>query len=435
MKAVSSHRVVIVGGGAGGLELAVRLGRRFGAQNVVLVDTNPFHIWKPSLHEVAAGTLDIHREGLSYAMLGHDSGFQFMIGRMTGVDRETRTITIGVFADPQGDPILPERTVRYDTLVLALGSYGNFFNTPGAELNAISLDTTDSAESFRIELLKAMARADAAAGDGVASKVNVVIVGGGATGVELAAELHEAGRTISAYGLARVDPGQDLRITLIEGGPRILGPLPERVSEAAESLLLERGIHVETNCRVSEVMRHAVITPDREFPSDLCVWAAGIKAPVLLQALELPLTPINQIIVNAHLVTPDPAIYAFGDCAAAPWGDTGKTVPARAQAAHQQASYLYKVIAARITGAPPVTQPFAFRDFGSLVSLGHAEGVGSLMGGLSGPSLRVEGWIARMMYSSSHWAHYATVLGMWGATMRSLARALTRRSRPRVKLH
>jgi NADH dehydrogenase len=280
-----------------------------------------------------------------------------------------------------------------------------------------------------------MARADATAGEGTASKVNVVIVGGGATGVELAAELHEAGRTISAYGLPRVNLEQDLRITLIEGGSRILAPLPERVSDAAEALLLERGIHVETDCRVSEVTRHEVIAQDRRFPSDLCVWAAGIKAPALLKVLDLPLTSINQIVVDDHLLTSDRAIYALGDCAAAPWGDTGKTVPARAQAAHQQASYLYKVIAARMTDAPPVTEPFVFRDFGSLVSLGHSDGVGSLMGGLSGPSLRVEGWVARVMYSSSHWAHYATVLGIWGATMRSLARVLTRRSRPRVKLH
>lgn len=431
----TSHRVVIVGGGAGGLELAVRLGRRYGRSNVVLVDSNPFHIWKPSLHEVAAGTLDIHREGLSYAMLGHDSGFQFLIGRVTGVDREARTVAIDAFVDSQGDPILPPRTVPYDTLVLALGSYGNFFNTPGAELHAISLDSTDSAEFFRTELLKAMARAEAFGKEGARSQVNVVIVGGGATGVELAAELHEAGIRISDYGFSQDTVADELKITLIEGGPRILGPLPERVSTAARSLLEARGIHVETNCRVSEVTQHAVRTADREFPSNLCVWAAGIKAPALLEALDLPLTAQHQIKVDDHLVTTDPNVYALGDCAAAPWAGTDKMVPARAQAAHQQASYLFKVLSARMDNGTPVAEGFRFRDFGSLVSLGHSEGVGSLMGGLSGPNLQVEGWIARVMYASSHWTHYAAVLGIWGATMRSLARVLTRRSRPRVKLH
>ena len=431
----TSHRVVIVGGGAGGLELAVRLGRRYGRDNVVLIDANPFHIWKPSLHEVAAGTLDIHREGLSYAMLAHDSGFQFLIGRVTGVDRTARTVAIDAFADAKGDPILPARTVPYDTLVLALGSYGNFFNTPGAELHAISLDSTDSAEFFRIELLKAMARADADAQAGAPRQVNVVIVGGGATGVELAAELHEAGRRISDYGLSRDRAADALKITLIEGGPRILGPLPERVSDAARTLLVQRGIQVETSCRVLEVTQHAVRTADREFPSDLCVWAAGIKAPGLLETLGLPLTPQHMIQVDDHLVTSDPNVYALGDCAAAPWAGTDKTVPARAQAAHQQASYLYKVLSARMDQTAPVAEGFRFRDFGSLVSLGHSEGVGSLMGGLSGPNLQVEGWVARVMYASSHWTHYAAVLGIWGATMRSLARVLTRRSRPRVKLH
>lgn len=431
----TSHRVVIVGGGAGGLELAVRLGRRYGRSNVVLIDSNPFHIWKPSLHEVAAGTLDIHREGLSYAMLGHDSGFQFLIGRVTGVDREARTVAIDAFVDSQGDPILPARTIPYDTLVLALGSYGNFFNTPGAELHAISLDSTDSAEFFRTELLKAMARAEAFGKEGARSQVNVVIVGGGATGVELAAELHEAGIRISDYGFSQDTVADDLKITLIEGGPRILGPLPERVSIAARALLVERGIQVETNCRVSEVTQHAVRTADREFPSDLCVWAAGIQAPALLEKLDLPLTKQKQITVDDHLVTSDANVYAIGDCAAAPWAGTDKIVPARAQAAHQQASYLFKVLSARMDNRTPVAEGFRFRDFGSLVSLGHSEGVGSLMGGLSGPNLKVEGWVARIMYSSSHWTHYAAVLGIWGATMRSLARVLTRRSRPRVKLH
>ncbi|WP_420226708.1 NAD(P)/FAD-dependent oxidoreductase [Pigmentiphaga litoralis] len=431
----TSHRVVIVGGGAGGLELAVRLGRRYGRSNVILIDSNPFHIWKPSLHEVAAGTLDIHREGLSYAMLGHDSGFQFLIGRVTDVDRAARTVAIDAFVDAKGDPILPARTVPYDTLVLALGSYGNFFNTPGAELHAISLDSTDSAEFFRTELLKAMARAEAFGKEGTRSQVNVVIVGGGATGVELAAELHEAGIRISDYGLSQDSVADELKITLIEGGPRILGPLPERVSEAASALLVERGIQVETSCRVSEVTQHAVRTADREFPADLCVWAAGIQAPALLEKLGLPLTRQHQIQVDDHLATSDPNVYALGDCAAAPWAGTDKTVPARAQAAHQQASYLFKVLSARMNNDAPVAEGFRFRDFGSLVSLGHSEGVGSLMGGLSGPNLKVEGWVARIMYSSSHWTHYAAVLGIWGATMRSLARVLTRRSRPRVKLH
>jgi len=318
--------------------------------------------------------------------------------------------------------------------VLAIGSLGNFFNTPGAEQYAISLDTTDAAERFRLELLKAMARASAGTDVATPGVVNVVIVGGGATGVELAAELHEAGRTISAYGLPGMTPDK-LRITLIEGGPRILGPLPERVARAAEALLVERGVQVVADCRVSQVTPHSVVAQDKVFDADLCVWAAGIKAPALMGRLGLELNGMQQIKVDETLRTADPAIYAIGDCAAAPWRETGKTVPARAQAAHQQASYLAPILSARIRGETPPAQPFRFRDFGSLVSIGHAEGVGSLMGNLSGRKLLVEGWIARMMYAGTHWSHYAAVLGWWGASLRSLSRLLSRRSQPRVKLH
>lgn len=434
MKSAAVHRIVIAGGGAGGLELAVRLGKRHGPEHVTLVDAAPFHIWKPSLHEVAAGTVDIHRDGLSYAMLAHDNGFRFVLGEIVSVDRQAKELRVAALRDAEGEVILPERAIPYETLVLAVGSLGNFFNTPGADQHAISLDTTEAAERFRLELLKAMARASARTDTITPGVVNVVIVGGGATGVELAAELHEAGRTISAYGLPGMTPDK-LRITLIEGGPRILGPLPERVARAAEALLVERGVQVVADCRVSQVTPHSVVAQDKVFDADLCVWAAGIKAPALMGRLGLELNGMQQIKVDETLRTADPAIYAIGDCAAAPWRETGKTVPARAQAAHQQASYLAPILSARIRGETPPAQPFRFRDFGSLVSIGHAEGVGSLMGNLSGRKLLVEGWIARMMYAGTHWSHYAAVLGWWGASLRSLSRLLSRRSQPRVKLH
>ncbi|KOQ37317.1 NADH dehydrogenase, partial [Achromobacter xylosoxidans] len=152
-----SERIVIVGGGAGGLELAAKLGRIHGRQHITLVDSRPFHIWKPSLHEAAAGTLDIHQEGLSYLMLAHLNGFSFAQGRLVGVDRERRLISVDAVADAQGQEVLPRRELAYDTLVLALGSTSNFFNTPGAAEHAVTLDTTENAEQFRLTMLKAMA--------------------------------------------------------------------------------------------------------------------------------------------------------------------------------------------------------------------------------------------------------------------------------------
>lgn len=429
------HRVVIVGGGAGGLELAAQLGRTYGPECVTLVDVRPFHIWKPSLHEAAAGTLDIHQEGLSYLMLAHLCRFKFVLGCLQSVDRAHQTINVGAVLDSDGQPVIPERAMPYDTLVLAIGSVSNFFDTPGAAEHAVTLDSTENAEQFRLTMLKAMIQVDQAKVHDPTARLNLVIVGGGATGVELAVELHEAGHVISAYGLPSFRPERDLAITVIEGAPRILSYLPEKLSRAAHARLTELEIKVETGRRVSEVMARSIKTSDgAEFASNLCMWAAGIQGPQVLATLDLPRTRIGQLEVNERLETSDPHVLAFGDCAAAPWKNHG-TVPARAQAAHQQAAYLARKIGTRIRYQPEPTAPFTYHDHGSLVSLGQGAGIGSLMGKLAGRGLFVSGTLARLMYMSLHLMHHRVVLGVSRTLSLALARMLMRRTRPRVKLH
>lgn len=430
-----SHRVVIVGGGAGGLELAAQLGRAHGPDCITLIDPRPFHIWKPSLHEAAAGTLDIHQEGLSYLMLAHMCDFTFVLGHMQGVDRARQTINVGAVPDAQGVPIIPERALPYDTLVLAIGSVSNFFDTPGAAEHAVTLDTTENAEQFRLTMLKAMIQVDQAKVHDPTARLNLTIVGGGATGVELAVELHEAGQVISAYGLPSFRPDRDLAITLIEGADRILAGLPEKLSQAAHARLGELGIKVETGRKVSAVTANSVKTADgAEFPALLCMWAAGIQGPQVLAALDLSLNRLRQLEVNERLETADPHVLAFGDCAAAPWSGHG-CVPARAQAAHQQACYLMRKISSRVRMQPEPAAPFVYRNHGSLVSLGQGAGVGSLMGKLAGRGLFVSGTLARFMYMSLHLMHCRSVLGIWRTMSLMLARMLMRRTRPRVKLH
>ena len=235
--------IVIVGGGAGGLELACKLGRKLGPSKVLLVDTRLYHIWKPSLHEVAAGTLDIHQEGLSYQMLAHDNGFTFVYGPMTALDAGARRITVGAVQAADGEDVLHERHIAYASLVMAVGSTSNYFGVPGAREHTISLNATEDAERFRLRLLRLMAVAEQAREErpDAAAALDVVIIGGGATGVELAAELREASGVYATYGFSRLQVKRDVRITLLEGAPRILAPLPERVSAAALKLLGERG--------------------------------------------------------------------------------------------------------------------------------------------------------------------------------------------------
>ena len=430
---------VIVGGGAGGLELACKLGRKLGPRRVTLVDSRLYHIWKPSLHEVAAGTLDIHQEGLSYQMLAHDNGFTFVYGAMAALDSTAQRVIVGAVNDAAGVEVLPPRELDYKGLVLAVGSTSNYFGVPGARENTISLNATEDAERFRLTLLRLMARVEQEmheAADASHPGIDIVIIGGGATGVELAAELREASGVYMSYGFRKMDAQRDVRITLLEGAERILAPLPDRVSGAALRLLSERAIKVVTGCRVTK------IDPDRiedaqgnVYRSNLCVWAAGIRAPEFLSTLGLPTNRGGQIEVDLQLAVKGvPNVYALGDCAACIDGN-GKAVPPRAQAAHQQADHLLKRFVAEAAGKKAPEAPYRYRDYGSLVSIGHATTVGNLMGSLKGLSWFVEGFVARTMYKSLHLMHHQAVLGSLRTGVLAVARYLIRRSTPLVKLH
>jgi NADH:ubiquinone reductase (H+-translocating) len=428
--------IVIVGGGAGGLELASKLGRKLGPAKVTLVDSRLTHIWKPSLHEVAAGTLDLHQEGLSYQMLAHDNGFTFVYGALTALDPHDRHLTVSAVRGVDGDEILPERTLHFTSLVIAVGSTSNYFGVPGAKEHTISLNAAEDAERFRLRLLKQLAQADARKAEGAQAHVDVVIIGAGATGVELAAELREASGVYAAYGFQHLQPQRDVRITLLEGAERILAPLPERVSAAAHKLLEQRGVKVVTSCRVTAIDVDKVTdTKGVVYPASLCVWAAGIRAPEFLAQLGLPTNKGGQIEVDGMLrVKGFSDIYALGDCAASVDG-AGKQVPPRAQAAHQQADYLRKRFVRMAQGKAPDEAPYEYRDYGSLVSFGHRNSVGSLMGSLKGINFFVDGFFARMMYASLHLLHHAAVLGAVKTGVLAVARFLIKRSSPLVKLH
>lgn len=421
---------VIVGGGAGGLELACKLGRKLGPGKVLLVDRQLYHVWKPSLHEVAAGTLDIHAEGISYAMLAHDNHFTYVYGALETLDAATRTIGVGPIDDEHGDAVLPRRTICYDKLVLAVGSTANYFGIPGAAEHTISLNGTEDAERFRLALLTQLARAATGPGD---PHCNIIIIGGGATGVELAAELREASAGYAAYGY--LSPRHQLSISIIEGSDRILKPLPEPVSTAAAALLAERQVSLFTSTRVSRIEADRVtVEQGFSYPADLVVWAAGIKAPDVLQKLGLPTVKGGQLDVTVQLAVKGCTdIYALGDCVSCVDGN-GKPVPPRAQAAHQQADYLYAAFLRLERGQPSTTKGYVYRDHGSLVSVGQQTSVGSLMGSLRGKKWMVQGFLARVMYASLHLMHHKAIMGLLRTCLLALARFLIKRSTPMVKL-
>jgi NADH dehydrogenase len=434
------HRIVVVGGGAGGLELATRLGDRLGKRNkahVTLVERARTHFWKPHLHELAAGSMDIGVYQTNYLAQSHWHYFRYRIGEMIGLDRARRRVVVAPFIDEEGDQVTPLREFSYDTLVMAVGSLTNDFGTPGAKEYAISLETPVEAERFHRRLVNAYIRAHAQAGSLRPEQLQVAIIGAGATGVELAAELHNTTRTLVSYGLDRIDPEKDMKLILVEAADRILPALPSRLSDAATRLLAKLNVNVRTSARVAEVLPDGVRLATGDIvPAELVVWAAGVKAPDFLKDLGgLETNRINQLVVLPTLqTTRDENVFAIGDCAACPWlGKEGAQVPPRAQSAHQQASHMVKQIEARLRRKP--LAPWRYRDFGSLVSLGEYSVVGNLMGSLTGGNLWIEGWFARMMYLSLYKMHELALHGFWKVTLDTAARVITRRTEPHVKLH
>ena len=445
------QRIVIVGGGAGGLALATRLGKQLGKKGlarITLVDAARTHVWKPLLHQLAAGSFDTHAEEIEYLAQARWNHFRFRLGSLVGLDRTAKTLQLAASYDKAGREITPAQSLGYDTLVIAVGSQTNDFGTPGAAEHSIKLDSPQAARHFNDRLINACIRAQSVPRSPGSGRLTVAIVGGGATGVELAAELHAAARILGSYGFENINPEKDLQIVLVEAAPRLLAQLPERLSESALRELRKLAIAVHVNEKVVEVNEDGLrMASGKVIASTITVWAAGVKAADFLQTLgaglegnggragnePLETTRLNQLLVNGTLqTTRDASIYAFGDCAACQQPD-GTWVPPRAQAAYQQAMYLTRALPDLMAGK--TVAPFVYTDQGSLVSLAEYSSVGSLMGSLTKGSFFIEGQIARLMYWALHKQHQLALGGFRKTALITLSEMIDRTHRPRIKLH
>ncbi len=441
------HHIVVVGGGAGGLELVTRLGDTLGKRGkaiITLVDKSMTHLWKPLLHEVAAGSMDLDQHEIEYMAQAQWHYFNFLLGAMDGIDRKEKKLFLAPTYDDDGEILIPRRTVSYDTLIMAIGSVSNDFGVPGVSEHCISLDTQEEASTFRRKLMNACIRAHVSDQRKGNTQVKVAIIGGGATGVELAAELHNTTRQLAAYGLDNINPDRDVKLSIVEGATRVLPALPEYLSIEVQRQLAKLNVALELGERVTRVDADGVHTEGgRLVPAELVVWAAGIKAPDFLKNLDgLETNWANQLVVRPTLQTTlDDNVFALGDCAACVWREQGKDargndilVPPRAQAAHQQATMLLKSMRRRVKGGKSLPE-FKYRDFGSLVNLGKYSTVGNLMGGLTGGSLFIQGTFAGIMYRSLYKMHLYALHGFSKVLLDTIARMITRRTTPHVKLH
>lgn len=430
---LSIPHIVIVGGGAGGSELAALLGRKLGKRGqatITLVDASPTHLWKPLLHEVASGTMNSHEDEINYFAFASNNHFQFMLGTMQNIHRGRKEILLAPMSAPQKNADITPRILNYDILIIAVGSVANDFGTPGVREHCLFLDNQHEANAFHQHLLKSLLYYGE---QNSQQPFNITVIGGGATGIELIAELHYAVRLMASYGL-QLDPGQ-IHFTLVEAADRLLPALSPHLSELVLAELQRLGVTVYLSEKVIAATELGLKTQsDKLIASDLMIWTAGIKAPDFLQHLDgLETNRANQLLVKQTLQTTlDDAIFAFGDCASCPQSNSEKAVPPRAQAAHQQARLLVKSLTCYFKKMP--LPNYHYRDYGSLISLSQYEVVGNLMGKII-KSWHIEGGIARLFYLSLYKQHQTALYGIWRVMLLTIANRLSRKVRPRLKLH
>lgn len=427
-------RIVVVGGGAGGLELVAKLSK-FAKKHkwlqIILVDKQRTHVWKPLLHEVAAGVIDKNSDGVDYGIHASSHHYEFQQGEMVDLDLPSQQLTLATLLDEKGNEILPQRTLQYDELVIALGSVSNDFNTPGVREHSYFLDSLSQAEQFHRALINHFLRLNYLSEK--QKPLKVCIVGGGATGTELAAQLHHVANLAHSYGMTNLS-AKRLQLTIIEAGKRILPALPERIAASAKHALGKIDVTVLENTRVIRAEKKGFITQDESLlEADLMVWAAGIKAPDRVKNWGFETNKLQQILVNQQLQsTVDQRVYVLGDCCACLQPD-GKWVPPRAQSAHQMATLVCHNILAPVRGTP--LKNYIYNDYGSLIHLSKYSTVGSLMGNLSNSSMFIEGHLARFVYNGLYSMHQFSVHGYLKGAVGMLSRFVSKFVGSKLKLH
>ncbi|CAN4278331.1 NAD(P)/FAD-dependent oxidoreductase [Pseudoxanthomonas sp. LjRoot125] len=428
---MKTPRIVIVGGGIGGMLLATRLGRRLGRSDkahICLVDREFTHVWKPLLHTIAAGTRDVHQQRVHFLAHAQQNGYHFEPGELIGVARHARYARIGPLRDAAGAIAVGPRELPYDLLVLALGSGANDYGTPGVREHAYFIDSQAQADAFNQALRMQLLRAALHDTD-----VRIAVVGGGATGVELAAELSDLMEQASGLGDGQMR--QRLRLTLYEGGPRILAAFPERISKASTIILHGLGFTIRTGARVQALTEgHVILEQSETQPADLVVWAAGVKAPsVLTQVAGLSVNRLQQVEVMPNLqASMDARIFALGDCASLNPPDTERALPPTAQVAAQQAEHLARHIEDALHGG--TVPPFRYRDQGALVSLGKYSAYGTLGAAGLYPGYFIRGRLAQFGHAWLHRRHQVSILGWGRAPLAWLAEATNACAHPPIRL-
>ena len=422
--------IVVVGGGVAGLILATRLGHllgRRGLARVSLIDRSWTHIWKPMLHTFAAGTWNIYEQQVQYVAHARDHHFEYIPGQLESIERNARRVRLAPL-HAAGEMVAEAREVEYDVLVLAFGSRANDFDTPGVIEHCHFVDSQDQANFFNNRLRAHVVRSLAQGGN-----IEIAIVGGGATGVELAAELSRMTELAAGYGAA--DIRRRLRLTLLETAPRILKAFPETVSESVKTQLQVLGVNIRTGVKIVGADASGYLLEGGErVQASLKVWAAGVRASTRFDQSGLELNRVGQVVVGPNLLAKgEQYIFAVGDCASLLPEGAERPLPSTAQVANQQALHLVRHLPIWLRKGKPVP-PFRFRDFGALIALSEYNAFGTLgrFGFFKGGFIK--GRFAQLSHAVLYRRHQLSLHGPGRAMLLWLAERINALLQPSIRI-
>ncbi|WP_083469297.1 NAD(P)/FAD-dependent oxidoreductase [Methylobacterium variabile] len=382
--ATGPHRVVIVGGGFGGLTTARGLGGAEGIA-VTLIDRRNHHLFQPLLYQVATAVIAPGEIAEPIrAILRRDRNVHVLMGEVEGVDTQGRTVRLR-----------DGTRIPYDTLVLATGATHSYFGHPEWERYAPGLKTLDDARRIRARVLLAFEAAERE--DDPAARERLMtfaVIGGGPTGVEMAGAIAGLAHHALSRDFRRIDP-KEARILLIEAAPRVLGTFSEDLSAYSRRALEHLGVTVLTDHAVEDVSEDGVTVAGRLIPAATVVWGAGVRASPAGEWLGVETTRQGHVPVGPDLaVIGRPNVYALGDLAMAKAED-GTPLPGLAQVADQQGRYLGRALRDRILhGTTPA--PFRFRSRGNLAIIGRNAGV------VQWDHLKLKGFLAWLVWGVAH---------------------------------
>lgn len=426
-------KIIIVGGGVSGLKVAMKLGHKLGKKKrgkITLIDYQIGHIWKPILHKIASGSLNYHYEITNYLSHAKNNHFSFKLGKMTNINRKEKYITINEKYTKNKKVKIKEEKIKFDILVIAIGSITNDFKIKGVLENCSFLDNQTQANNFHKKILNTLKY------NLKNNKITkIAIIGGGLTGIEFSTEILNLIKKLEIYKFYKIKE-EKILITLIESENRILPKLPIKISKIINKNLEKLGIKIKTNTKIKKIENKTIETESKEkIKFDIIIWTTGVKVSNFMKNIGGLITnQNNQLIIKKTLQTTlDNTIFAIGDCAFYK-NKHGEIIPPRAQNAHQMVKICYKNIILSLNNSKKLKK-YKYKDYGYLISLSSFKTIGVINKFIIIKEIILKGKIIKLIYLSLYKIHLINIHGFIKTILIILSNIINKIIKPKIKLY